>query len=76
MRHNLKAAIRMRFRTQLACARAVGIHAIRLNRICCGWVEPTLIERHRLAVALEADDAWLFSTAISIPQLSAREEMP
>lgn len=70
MRHNLKAAIRMRFRTQLACARAVGLHPIRLNRLCCGWIDPTDVERERLADALKADSAWLFSTVMFIPASS------
>jgi hypothetical protein len=67
MRHNLRIAIERKFHTQLACARAVGIHPVRMNRICCGWVDPTPIERDRIVAALDADPAWLFTTVTHIP---------
>jgi hypothetical protein len=67
MRHNLRAVIVERFGTQLRCAEQTGIHITRLNRIIRGWIEPTLIERERLASSLGADAQWLFSTVTRIP---------
>ena len=61
MRANLKAAIGLRFGSQLAFARAVGLHPVRVNRLCKGWVEPTLIERERISKLLAADSDWLFA---------------
>jgi hypothetical protein len=52
---NLVATIQARFGSQLALARAVGLHPVRINRLCKGWLEPTQVERH------EADADWLFS---------------
>lgn len=69
MRHNLRMVIDERFGTQISCARAVGIHYVRLNRICRGSVEPTETERKCLSVALSADPVWLFSGAMRIPSL-------
>lgn len=74
MLHNLRIAISERFGTQLACAKAAGIHPVRLNRICLGWVEPTVIERERLAEAIATDAAWLFSTAWRIPVAPKRSD--
>lgn len=71
MRHNLRAAIAERFGSQLRCAEKTDIHFTRLNRIVRGWIEPSLIERERLASALGADPAWLFSTVTRIPELPA-----
>lgn len=68
MLHNLRIAIEEEFGTQIACAKAIGLHPIRLNRICCGWIEPTPIERDRLASALAADPQWLFSRVLRIPR--------
>ena len=68
MRHNLRVAIDTKFGTQLACARAVGLHPVRLNRLCRGWVDPTVIERERLTSVLGADPVWLFSTLTLIPK--------
>lgn len=67
LRHNLKLAIAVKFGTQLAFARAVGIHPIAINKICQGWKEPTAVERERIATALKADSAWLFSSVTRIP---------
>ena len=71
MRANLKAAIGLRFGSQIAFARAVGLHSIKINRLCNGWVEPTPTERERIASALNADPAWLFCTVTRIPAPSA-----
>jgi len=68
MRHNLRTAIEIKFGTQLACAHSTGIHPIKLNRLCRGWIEPTPVERERLTAALDADPAWLFSTHTRIPK--------
>jgi hypothetical protein len=73
MRHNLRTAIRIKFGTQLACGHSAGIHPIKLNRLCCGWAEPTSVERERLAVSLQADPDWLFSTHVRIPRPAAEE---
>jgi len=67
MRMNLKAAIEVRFGSQLAFARAVGLHPVKINRLCGGWIEPTPTERERIADALGADATWLFSTVMRIP---------
>ena len=67
LRHNLKLAIAVKFGTQLAFARAVGIHPIAINKICQGWKEPTAVERERIVTALKADSAWLFSSVTRIP---------
>ena len=61
MRANLKAAIELRFGSQIAVARAVLLHPLKVNRICRGWIEPTQAERARIATALCADEAWLFA---------------
>jgi hypothetical protein len=58
---NLVAAIEARFGSQIAFARVVGLHPVRLNRLCRGWLEPTPIERDRIAEALGVDADWLFS---------------
>ena len=72
MRHNLRAVIVERFGTQLRCAEQTGIHVTRLNRIIRGWIEPTPVERDRLASALGADPQWLFSTTpIKIPRATS-----
>jgi DNA-binding transcriptional regulator YdaS (Cro superfamily) len=62
VRANLKAAIEVRFGSQIAFARAVGLHPIRVNRVCNGWAEPTSDERAKMTEALRADADWLFST--------------
>ena len=64
MRANLAAAIDVRFGSQLAFARAVGLHAVRVNRLCKGWVEPTPVERARIAETLRADVDWLFAVLL------------
>jgi hypothetical protein len=61
MRANLKAVIEVRFGSQLAFAQAVGLHPVRVNRICKGWVEPTCGEREKIANLLAADSDWLFA---------------
>jgi len=63
---NLVATIEATFGSQIAFARAVGLHPVRLNRLCRGWLEPTCVERDRIAKALDADADWLFS-AFRIP---------
>jgi hypothetical protein len=67
MRMNLKAAIDVRFGSQIAFARAVSLHPVKINRLCNGWIEPTPIERVRIAATLKADAEWLFSTVTRIP---------
>ena len=64
MRANLAAAIDVRFGSQLAFARAVGLHSVRVNRLCRGWVEPTSTERERIAETLRADMDWLFAVLL------------
>lgn len=66
MRANLAAAIDVRFGSQLAFARAVGLHPVRVNRLCRGWVEPTAAERTRIAETLHADVDWVFAL-LTIP---------
>lgn len=61
MKMNLIAAIEARFGSQIAFARMVGVHPVRLNRLCRGWLEPTQVERDRIAEALAVDANWLFS---------------
>ncbi len=71
MRMNLKTAIDVRFGSQIAFARAGGLHPIKINRLCNGWIEPTPTERERIASALNADPAWLFCAVTRIPAPSA-----
>lgn len=66
MRANLKAAIEMRFGSQMAFARASGLHPVKISRLCRGWVEPTDLERVRISETLRADAEWLF-TVLRIP---------
>ncbi len=66
MRANLKAAIEVRFGSQIAFAREVHLHSVKINRLCRGWIEPTARERARIAEALQADADWLFA-ALLIP---------
>jgi hypothetical protein len=66
MRANLKAAIEMKFGSQLAFARASGIHPVKVSRLCRGWADPTDRERACISTALHADAEWLFS-ALKIP---------
>lgn len=73
MRANLKNAIGVRFGSQLAFARAVGLHSVRVNRLCRGWVEPTPVERERIAEVLGADSDWLFAV-LFIPARRVRED--
>jgi hypothetical protein len=61
MRANLKAAIDIRFGSQIAFARAVSLHPVRINRLCRGWIEPTPAEREKIAEALTVDADWLFA---------------
>ena len=76
MRANLRAAIEHKFGTQLSFARAVGLHPVRINRICQAWVEPTRVERERISQFLAADPDWLFA-AFRIPakKAAATEEI-
>jgi hypothetical protein len=75
MRTNLKLAIGERFRTQVAFARAVDIHPVRISQIVCGWTQPKTDERERMSIALNADAEWLFATpvGISIPARNTDE---
>jgi DNA-binding transcriptional regulator YdaS (Cro superfamily) len=66
VRANLKTAIGVRFGSQVAFARAVGLHSVKVSRLCRGWIEPTLVERERIALALRADADWLFAV-VRIP---------
>jgi hypothetical protein len=61
VRANLKTAIVVRFGNQLAFARAVGLHSVKVSRLCRGWIEPTPVERERIAEVLRADADWLFA---------------
>lgn len=61
MRANLKAAIEMRFGSQMAFARASGLHPVKVSRLCRGWAEPTEFERVRISETLRADVEWLFA---------------
>lgn len=78
MLHNLRTAILENFGSQLECARAARIRACRLNRLVNGWACPTVEERERLSVALDAEATWLFSRVRVPPRaVSAdRVEMP
>jgi hypothetical protein len=69
---NLVAVIKSRFGSQTAFARAVGMHPVRINRICNGWIEPTAVERYRIAEALRADPGWLFA-AFRVPPPKSKE---
>lgn len=64
MRANLEAAIKVRFGSQIAFAREVRLHPIKINRICRGWIEPTPLERARITEALQADADWLFAVLL------------
>jgi hypothetical protein len=66
VRGNLKAAIGVRFGSQIAFARALGLHSVKVSRLCRGWMEPTPIEREHIAEALNADADWLFAV-VRIP---------
>ncbi len=66
MRANLKAAIEIRFGSQMAFARAAGLHAVKVSRLCRGWIEPTPLERERISETLRADADWLFAV-VRIP---------
>lgn len=66
MRRNLRTAIGVRFRTQIAFAHALKIHPVRMSRIVCGWIEPTKDERERISIRLNADAEWLFASNIGI----------
>jgi hypothetical protein len=61
VRANLKTAIAVRFGSQLAFARAAGLHSVKVNRLCRGWIEPTPLEREQISEALRADADWLFA---------------
>lgn len=76
MRHNLKTAIVEVFGSQLSCASEVGIHPVRLNRICNGWADPTPEERRRLVSGLNAEPSWLFSETVRIPRPSGSSVAP
>jgi len=69
---NLVAAIQARFGSQIAFAHAVGLHPVRLNRLCRGWLEPTPVERDRIAKVMEVDPNWLFS----VFQIPAPKDLP
>jgi hypothetical protein len=66
VRANLKAAIEVRFGSQIAFARAAGLHSVKVSRLCRGWIEPTPVERERISETLRADADWLFAV-VRIP---------
>jgi len=72
MHWNLKIAIAEQFGSQLAFAAAVKIHAVRLNRILNGWLDPTPEERARITALLNAEAAWLFAKGARIPRPTPR----
>ena len=77
MRYNLKVAIESRFGSQVAFAKHINLHPVKVSRLVCGWSDPTPVERDRIAAALNADPAWLFSTCTRIPaptDCGARED--
>jgi hypothetical protein len=64
---NLKGAIAAsRWKTQLAFAAAAGVNTVRLNRLCQGWVPPSLAEKEKFSKLLGVDGDWLFR-AFAIP---------
>lgn len=75
LRANLAAAIDVRFGSQIAFARAAGMNSIRVNRLCKGWIEPTPLERMRMAETLHADAEWLFCV-FRIPAPRTTMEVP
>jgi len=70
MRANLKAAIEIRFGSQIAFARAANLHSVKVSRLCRGWIEPTPLERERIAETLGTDADWLFAV-VRIPARTA-----
>jgi hypothetical protein len=66
VRANLKAAIEIRFGSQIAFARAANLHSVKVSRLCRGWIEPTPLERERIAETLGTDADWLFAV-VRIP---------
>ena len=58
---------RLRLADQQDAARALGLHTLRLNRICNGLIDPDVAEQERIAQILEADRGWLFSDNVRIP---------
>jgi hypothetical protein len=70
VRTNLKSTVELLAGSQIAFAKAAGIHPIRLNRIVNGWIEPTPTERDRFAELLKVDAAWLFRI-VTIPTAPA-----
>jgi hypothetical protein len=75
MRANLKAAIETRFGSQIAFARASGLHPVKVSRLCRGWAEPTEMERAQISKTLRADVEWLFAV-LRIPSPRATSEAP
>ena len=63
---NLKTTVELVAGSQLAFAKAAGIHHLRLNRIVNGWIEPTPVERDRFAELLKVDAVWLFQM-VTVP---------
>ena len=59
----LKWAILQSGQSQMAIARAVGVHFTKLSMIVRGWREPSALERSRIAACLGYDEADLFPTA-------------
>jgi len=77
VRANLKAAIEVRFGSQIAFSREIGLHPVRVNRLCNGWAEPTSDERAKMTKALRADADWLFSAfRIQAPRNFETQDSP
>jgi transcriptional regulator with XRE-family HTH domain len=72
MRVVLKAAILQRGLSQRETSKLSDIPENRLSTIINGWVNPTPLERARLAAVLRQDEAVLFDPTTSIEIRSAR----
>lgn len=70
-KHNIKLAMDVRGVTGLELADEANIHPVRLSRIANGQLEAAAHERAKLAELLHADEGWLFSAFVTIPQPKA-----
>jgi transcriptional regulator with XRE-family HTH domain len=68
---NLKAARASRGMKQVDLALALKISPSTLREIVCGRRQADTLLRTRIAEALRADEAWLFSTLARIPPLAS-----
>jgi len=71
---NLKAALAARQMRQVDLALALKIPPSTLSEIVCGRRQADGWLRTRIAEALRADEAWLFSTVTRIPSRMAEVE--